>query len=187
MLLIRPALGKNVAHALVRAVSTLVSIPSLVWHERRRDESRRSTQSACATITALFAFACAVARAEGHAGIIALAGAYTLTATWLCVRFTNDSRMQWPVLVCALCNPYLYDQTSLYRLNPELANVYVMPVLLAAQPALLPLAITAGAAYAIWKRQWARTILLVALWAIAIEFLFSMRLEPFAAIAEVNR
>jgi hypothetical protein len=137
--------------------------------------------------TAAFAFACAVARANQHAGIIALALVCVAGVTWLCLRLSDDWRMQWPVMVCLLCNPYLYDQTSLYRLNPELANYLVMPVLLAVQPVLLPLAIGAGAFYAFRKRKWARTVLVAALWAIAIEFLFSMRLEPFAAIAKVNR
>lgn len=137
--------------------------------------------------TAAFAFACTVARADGHAEIIALAAVCVAGATWLCLRISQDWRMQWPVLVCLLCNPYVYDQASLYRLNPELANYLVMPVLSAVQPALAPLAIASALGYAIWKQQWARTALLVSLWAIAIEFLFSMRLEPFAAIAKVNR
>jgi hypothetical protein len=137
--------------------------------------------------TAAFAFACAVARSSGHLWIIALAAACTAVVMGLCLRWSKDWRMQWPVLVCALCNPFIYDQTSMYRLNPQLANVYVMPVLLAAQPALVPLAILAGAAFAFTKHRWARTSLITALWGIAIEFLFSMRLEPFAAIAEVHR
>lgn len=137
--------------------------------------------------TALFAFACAVARADGNAWIIVAAAIMAAGATWLCTRLTDDWRMQWPVLVCLLCSPYLYDQTSLYRLNPQLANVYVMPVLMLAQPVLLPLAALAGAGYALTKERWARAVLMAALWGIAIEFLFSMSLEPFAAVAEVNR
>ncbi len=136
--------------------------------------------------TALFAFACAVARANGHWEVIALAAVSVAGVTWVCKKLTGDWRMQLPILICLLCSPYLYDQMSLYRLNPELANEYVMPVLLAVQPVLLPLAIGAGVFYAIRRRSWARTIFMTALWAIAIEFLFSMRLEPFAAIAKVD-
>lgn len=126
--------------------------------------------------TALFAFACAVARSGGNVWIISAAALCTIAATWACTRLSNDWRMQWPVLVCALCNPFLYDQESLYRLNPQLANVYVMPVLQMAQPLLLPVVMLAAVAYAITKQQWLRAILMVALWSIAIEFLFSMSL-----------
>lgn len=137
--------------------------------------------------TAFFAFACAVVRADGNIWIMLAAAICAVAITWLCTRLSDDWRMQWPLLVCALCNPFAYDQASLYRLNPELANVYVMPVLLAVQPFLLPLAVMSAAAYAFTKHRWARSTLLVALWSIAIEFLFSMRLEPFAAIAKVDR
>lgn len=137
--------------------------------------------------TALFAFACAVMRADQRWEVIVLAAICVVGVTWLCRKLTDDWRMQLPILVCVLCSPYLYDQASLYRLNPELANEYVMPVLLAVQPVLLPLAIGAGAFYALRRRAWTRTIFMTALWAIAIEFLFSMRLEPFAAIAKVDR
>ncbi len=137
--------------------------------------------------TAVFAFACAVARSGGNASIITAAALWTIAVTWACTRLSDDWRMQWPVLVCALCNPFLYDQESLYRLNPQLANVYVMPVLLAAQPMLLPLALLAAVGYAVTKQRRARAILMVALWGMAIEFLFSLSLEPFAAIAKVNR
>jgi hypothetical protein len=153
--------------------------------------------------------------------------------------------VRWPVLVCLLFNPMLYGHDSLYRLSPQLANVFVMPVLLAVQPVLLPLAVTAAVLYAgnFWMRRnertelwaekrprmaawlalgaifagfegwamlvpplataalgamaatpaytggakWMRMVLVVALWAIGIEFLFSMSLDSFAAVAEVNR
>lgn len=137
--------------------------------------------------TAVLALACAVARADGHAWMIVAAALCVAAVTWLCVRVTDDWRVQWPVMVCLLCNPFVYDQASLYRLNPELANIYVLPVLLAVQPVLLPLAALAGAGYALTRHRWARAALLIALWGMAIEFLFSMRLEPFAAIAEVHR
>jgi hypothetical protein len=176
--------------------------------------------------------------------MLALAGAYTLGVAWFSWRLRTDWRVQIPVLLCLLYNPYLFDPSSLYRLNPELANVFVMPVLLAIQPGLLPLVITSAVvcAWCFWTQRegrtelwaekrprwglllgvsavavsiagwfviaaplvagalgmmaatpaysrvarWARWTLIVALWAIGIEFLFSMGLEPFAAIAEVN-
>jgi hypothetical protein len=146
--------------------------------------------------------------------------------------------------VCVLLNPYLWEQASLYRLNPELANFLVMPVLLAVQPVLLPVALTAALACAVcfqmesehhtelWGEKrprlalvcalaailialagwtvlaapfiaialgtlaatptytrvatWARQTLTIALWAIAIEFLFSMSLDPLATVAKIN-
>src|SRR4051812_44143158 len=87
------------------------------------------------------------------------------------------NKFRWPLLVYVLYIPWLWAQGSLYRLNPELANVYVMPVLVAVQPALVPLAVIAGASYWLAPKPWMRAVLLAALWAIAIEFLFSMRLE----------
>jgi hypothetical protein len=96
------------------------------------------------------------------------------------------NRFRWPLLVYLLYVPWLWGQRSLYRLNPELANVYVMPVLLAVQPVLVPLALAAAGSYWFARKPWLRSVLLAALWAIAIEFLFSMRLEPFAAVAKIN-
>lgn len=99
----------------------------------------------------------------------------------------NKRAFLWPALVYVIYLPFLYGQQTLYRLNPELANVYVMPVLLLVQPVLLPLAAVAVAAYGVRRHRWTRGALLAALWAIAIEFLFSLRLNPFAAVAEINR
>jgi hypothetical protein len=90
------------------------------------------------------------------------------------------------LLVYLLYIPFLIGQGSLYKLNPELANEFVIPVLVAAQPALVPLAVVAGASYWFSRKPWLRNALLIALWAIAIEFLFSLRLEPFAAVAKIN-
>ena len=101
------------------------------------------------------------------------------------------NKFLWPLLIYALYLPYIYGQGSLYRLNPELANEFVMPVLLAVQPMLLPFTMIAGAVYAFLyprplKLAWPRYALLAGMWAIAIEFLFSLRLEPFAAVAKIN-
>lgn len=96
------------------------------------------------------------------------------------------NRFVWPLLIYALYVPYIYGQGTLYRLNPELANEFVMPVLLAVQPALVPFTVIAGAAFASVRKPWLKTVLLVGVWAIAIEFLFSLRLQPFAAVAKVN-
>ena len=115
------------------------------------------------------------------------------------------NRFAWPLLIYALYLPYIYGQGALYKLNPELANEFVMPVLLAVQPALVPFAGVAGIVFVFlnprpdgrgWTGasrvregtgpKWTRNVLLIALWAIAIEFLFSLRLNPFTAIAKVN-
>jgi hypothetical protein len=100
------------------------------------------------------------------------------------VRALNKFR--WPLVIYVLYLPFLIGQRSLYKLNPELANELVMPVLLAVQPVLLPMAVMAGIAYRFAPKPWLRTWLLTALWAIAIEFLFSLRLEPFATVAKIN-
>ena len=96
------------------------------------------------------------------------------------------NKFRWPLLIYVLYVPFWWGQGSLYRVNPELANVYVMPVLLAAQPVLVPLAAVAGASYWFARKPWLRRLLLGAMWAVAIEFLFSMRLQPFAAVAKIN-
>lgn len=90
------------------------------------------------------------------------------------------------MLIYVLYVPFLIGQRSLYKLNPELANELVMPVLLAVQPVLLPMAVIAGIAYRLAPKPWVRNLFLTAMWAIAIEFLFSLRLEPFAAVAKVD-
>jgi hypothetical protein len=75
-----------------------------------------------------------------------------------------------------LVNPYFFGRTALYAVNPQLANPLVLPVLELAQPVLLPLVAITALAYAFTKRGWIRTALLIALWAVAIEWLFSVHL-----------
>ena len=84
--------------------------------------------------------------------------------------------LRWPLLVCVLVNPYFFGRTTLYAVSPQLANPLVLPVLEFVQPVLLPLVAITALAYAVTKRHSARTALLVALWAVAVEWLFSAHL-----------
>ena len=176
--------------------------------------------------------------------ILVAAAFCLLAATQFAKWLRTEWYVEWPVLLCLLFNPYVFEHV-LYRLNPELANSLVLPVLLWIQPMLVPLAGAAAmlcgvffwldrnghtglwaekrprwamgfgasaiavgiagwfvlsaplvaaslgtmAATPAYSRgaRWARMLLIVAVWAIAIEFLFSMRLDPLAAIAEINR
>jgi hypothetical protein len=128
-----------------------------------------------------------------------------------------------PALACVLLSPPLARREALYQLNPQLANVVVLPILEFIQPVLVPLAIGTAlvCAWSFWKHRdartelwcekrpryalllgvlaifipplgfaalclmtavpvysqaarYARAVLLAALWAIAIELLFSL-------------
>jgi hypothetical protein len=96
------------------------------------------------------------------------------------------NKLLWPVPIYFLYVPFLIGQGTLYRLNPELANEFVMPALLTLQPVLLPFTAAAAVAYGFARKNWLRNALLAGMWAIAIECLFSLRLEPFAAVAKVD-
>lgn len=192
--------------------------------------------------TAALAFAWIVARAGGQWTILVAAAVCIFAATRFCKWLRAEWYAEWPILLCLLLNPYLFEG-QLCRLNPELANSLVLPVFLWIQPMLFPLAVVGAVLcevffwmdrnghtelwaekrprWAMWfggvaiavslgsyvlsaslvtaslgalaatpaysrGARWARMLLIVALWAIPIEFLFSMRLDPLAAIAEIN-
>jgi hypothetical protein len=122
---------------------------------------------------------------------LSMAAIFITVVALVCRVAFKKPYVQVAVFVCLTMNPFVLDhlvaaslpvtspvyESLFYQLNPELANVYVLPVFAAIRPYLLP-AIALSALLA-WKLRAGRAALIGSTMVLAMYFLLCLRLDHF--------